>query len=93
MIGNSKEKEKINKLEEIYIPPEKRQKIIDDLNNNHNNYNGYNNYNNHELKYFLFFIGIVIVTVIVHFYSLFLRQLYLNHNYLIIIIIKNNSII
>ena len=26
-----KEKEKINKPEEIYIPPEKRQQIIDDL--------------------------------------------------------------
>ena len=31
LIGKSKEKEKINKLEEIYIPPEKRQQIIDDL--------------------------------------------------------------
>ena len=30
-IGKTKEKEKINKPEEIYIPPEKRQKIIDDL--------------------------------------------------------------
>ena len=30
-IGKSKEKEKINKPEEIYIPPEKRQQIIDDL--------------------------------------------------------------
>ena len=30
-VGKSKEKEKINKPEEIYIPPEKRQKIIDDL--------------------------------------------------------------
>ena len=26
-----KEKEKINKAEEIYIPPEKRQQIIDEL--------------------------------------------------------------
>ena len=31
LIGKSKEKEKINKPEEIYIPPEKRQQIIDDL--------------------------------------------------------------
>ena len=33
-IGKSKEKqkEKTNKLEEIYIPPEKRQQIINDLN-------------------------------------------------------------
>ena len=31
-VGKSKEKEKINKPEEIYIPPEKIQKIIDDLN-------------------------------------------------------------
>ena len=30
-IGKTKEKEKINKPEEIYIPPEKRQKIIEDL--------------------------------------------------------------
>ena len=30
-IGKTKEKEKINKPEEIYIPPEKRQQIIDDL--------------------------------------------------------------
>ena len=30
-IGKSKEKEKINKPEEIYIPPEKRQQVIDDL--------------------------------------------------------------
>ena len=30
-IGKSKKKEKINKPEEIYIPPEKRQQIIDDL--------------------------------------------------------------
>ena len=32
-IGKSKEKEKekTNKPEEIYIPPEKRQQIIDDL--------------------------------------------------------------
>ena len=30
-IGKPKEKEKINKPEEIYIPPEKRQQIIDDL--------------------------------------------------------------
>ena len=28
---NEKEKEKRNKTEEIYIPPEKRQQIIDDL--------------------------------------------------------------
>ena len=72
MVGKSKEKEKekTNKREEIYIPPEKRQEIIDDLKlfwiiiiiiiiikiitNN------YNNYNNHEIKYFLFFIDIVI---------------------------------
>ena len=31
LIGKTKEKEKINKPEEIYIPPEKRQQIIDDL--------------------------------------------------------------
>ena len=30
-IGKSKEKEKISQPEEIYIPPEKRQQIIDDL--------------------------------------------------------------
>ena len=30
-IGKTKEKEKINTPEEIYIPPEKRQQIIDDL--------------------------------------------------------------
>ena len=29
--GKPKEKEKINKVEEIYIPPEIRQQIIDDL--------------------------------------------------------------
>ena len=31
LVGKSKEKEKTNKPEEIYIPPEKRQQIIDDL--------------------------------------------------------------
>ena len=30
-IGKPKEKEKTNKAEEIYIPPEKRQQIINDL--------------------------------------------------------------
>ena len=30
-IGKSKEKEKTKKAEEIYVPPEKRQQIIDDL--------------------------------------------------------------
>ena len=30
-IGKPKEKEKTKKTEEIYIPPEKRQQIIDDL--------------------------------------------------------------
>ena len=30
-IGKRKEREKINKPEEIYISPEKRQQIIDDL--------------------------------------------------------------
>ena len=30
-IGKPNEKEKTNKAEEIYIPPEKRQHIIDDL--------------------------------------------------------------
>ena len=30
-IGKSKNDDKIKKAEEIYIPPEKRQKIIDDL--------------------------------------------------------------
>ena len=30
-ISKSKEKEKTKKTEEIYIPPEKRQQIIDDL--------------------------------------------------------------
>ena len=30
-VGKTKEKEKTNKPEEIYIPPEKRQQIIDDL--------------------------------------------------------------
>ena len=31
LVDKSKEKEKINKPEEIYIPSEKRQQIIDDL--------------------------------------------------------------
>ena len=31
LIDKPKEKEKTNKAEEIYIPPEKRQQIIDDL--------------------------------------------------------------
>ena len=31
LIDKPKEKEKTNKREEIYIPPEKRQQIIDDL--------------------------------------------------------------
>ena len=30
-IGKQKEKEKTKEKEEIYIPPEKRQQIIDDL--------------------------------------------------------------
>ena len=30
-VGKSKEKEKSMKVKEIYIPPEKRQQIIDDL--------------------------------------------------------------
>ena len=30
-VGKPKEKEKANKEEEIYIPPEKRHQIIDDL--------------------------------------------------------------
>ena len=30
-IGKSKEKKKTKKAEEIYIPPEKRQQVIDDL--------------------------------------------------------------
>ena len=30
-IGKPKEKEKTKEVEEIYIPPEKRQQIIDDL--------------------------------------------------------------
>ena len=30
-IGKPKEKQKTNKIEEIYTPPEKRQQIIDDL--------------------------------------------------------------
>ena len=30
-IGKRKEKEKAKEIEEIYIPPEKRQQIIDDL--------------------------------------------------------------
>ena len=30
-IGESKEKEKTKEIEEIYIPPEKRRQIIDDL--------------------------------------------------------------
>ena len=30
-IGNSKEKEKTKEIEEIYIPPEKKQQVIDDL--------------------------------------------------------------
>ena len=30
-IGKPKEKEKTKEIEEIYIPPEKRQEIIDDL--------------------------------------------------------------
>ena len=31
LIGKSKEKDKISKAEEIYIPPEKSQQIIDDF--------------------------------------------------------------
>ena len=31
LVGKPKEKEKINKAEEIYVPPEKRQQIIDDF--------------------------------------------------------------
>ena len=31
LIGKPKEKEKAKKMEEIYIPPEKRQQMIDDL--------------------------------------------------------------
>ena len=31
LIGKPKEKEKTKEIEEIYITPEKRQKIIDDL--------------------------------------------------------------
>ena len=31
LIGKTKERENRNKPEEIYIPPEKRQEIIDDL--------------------------------------------------------------
>ena len=31
LVGNSKEKEKTKKVEEIYIPSKKRQEIIDDL--------------------------------------------------------------
>ena len=31
LVGNSKEKEKTKKVEEIYIRSEKRQEIIDDL--------------------------------------------------------------
>ena len=66
-----KSKEKTNKPEEIYIPPEKRQQIIDDLrlfwtntlkyihnhhnHNNHNNHNNYNNHNNHNKKFFLLY--------------------------------------
>ena len=30
-VGKPKEKEKTKEIEEIYIPPEKRQQIIDDL--------------------------------------------------------------
>ena len=30
-VGTSKENEKTKKVEEIYVPPEKRQQIIDDL--------------------------------------------------------------
>ena len=30
-VGNSKEKEETKKVEEIYIPPEKREEIIEDL--------------------------------------------------------------
>ena len=30
-IGKPEEKEKPNKVEEVYIPPEKRQQVIDDL--------------------------------------------------------------
>ena len=30
-VGKSKEREKTKKAEEVYIPPEKRQSIIDDL--------------------------------------------------------------
>ena len=31
LIGKPKEKEKTKEIEEIYIPPEKRQQIVDDL--------------------------------------------------------------
>ena len=31
-VGKSKEYDKANKVEEIYIPPEKRRQIIDNLN-------------------------------------------------------------
>ena len=30
-VGKSKEKERTNEVQEIYMPPEKRQQIIDDL--------------------------------------------------------------
>ena len=40
--------EKTNKPEEIYIPPEKRQQIIDDHLNNHNNHNNHNNINDND---------------------------------------------
>ena len=56
-----KSKEKTNKTEEIFIPPEKRQQIIDDRklfwtntlkythdHNNHNDHNNRNNCNNHN---------------------------------------------
>ena len=31
LVGKSKEKEKTKKVEKIYIPPEERQQVIDDL--------------------------------------------------------------
>ena len=31
LLGETKKKEKTNKAEEIYIPPEKRQQVIDEL--------------------------------------------------------------
>ena len=48
-VGKPKEKEKANKTEEIYLPPEKRQQITDDL----------------KLFWIIIIIIIIIITIII----------------------------